>query len=117
MSYEEALTMAGAAVLKFKEFGSYQGTWWALVNYGGRLGFVAGAYGSCSGCDAFEAEFGWQDSKLPDYPERMKQFGSTYLDDILTFEEAVAEAGKYDWDMTSDEMVAWVRQQWEWMNR
>ncbi len=58
MGYREALEIAGAKVVDFKEFGSYQGTWLALVEYKGQKGIVQGCYGSCSGCDAFKAEFG-----------------------------------------------------------
>lgn len=58
MSYEEALQAAGAEVLEFEQFGSYQGDWWAKVRYKDELGWVQGSYGSCSGCDAFESEFG-----------------------------------------------------------
>lgn len=37
MSYQEALEAAGAQVELFTEFGSYQGTWIARVNYQGNL--------------------------------------------------------------------------------
>lgn len=55
MGYEEALEAAGAHVTEFREFGSYQGDWFA------RIGdtVVQGSYGSCSGCDAFADEFGY----------------------------------------------------------
>ena len=59
MSYQEALEAAGATVHAFEFFGSYQGDWWAKVTYNGETGWVHGSYGSCSGCDAFEAEFGF----------------------------------------------------------
>ena len=52
MSYELALEEAGAKVLEFQSFGSFQGEWWAKVEYNGEIGWVAGCYGSCSGCDA-----------------------------------------------------------------
>ena len=64
MGYMESLEMAGAKVLSFKEFGSYQGTWLAIVEFNGEKGIVEGSYGSCSGCDAFEAEFGCYDSPV-----------------------------------------------------
>ena len=57
MGYGQSLEAAGATVLKFKEFGDYQGTWWALVEYEGGKRWVNGSYGSCSGCDSFQAEF------------------------------------------------------------
>lgn len=48
---------AGATVLLYEEFGSYQGDWWAKVEYNGEVRWVHGAYGSCSVCDAFQSEF------------------------------------------------------------
>ncbi len=57
MGYKEALEAAGCKVLAFEEFGSWQGTWLAFVEYNGEKGIVEGAFGSCSYCDAFEAEF------------------------------------------------------------
>ena len=36
MSYQMALEMAGATVLEYKEFGSYQGDWFAKVEYQGK---------------------------------------------------------------------------------
>ena len=61
--YEEAMEAAGAQVLAFKEFGSYQGEWWAKLLYEDKTYWVNGSYGSCSGCDAFQSEFGCQDEE------------------------------------------------------
>ena len=55
MSYELCLEKAGAKVLEFKKFGSYQGDWLAFVEYKGQKGIVQGSYGSCSECDTFAA--------------------------------------------------------------
>ncbi len=57
MGYKEALEAAGCKVLAFEEFGSWQGTWLAFVEYNGEKGIVEGAFGSCSHCDAFMGEF------------------------------------------------------------
>lgn len=62
MGYSEALEAAGCKVLDFEEFGSYQGDWLAFVEYNGEKGIVEGSYGSCSGCDAFHAEFDYGDN-------------------------------------------------------
>jgi len=56
-SYEGALRAGGANVLTFQQFGSYQGEWYAKVEFDGRTGWVSGSHGSCSGCDAIEADF------------------------------------------------------------
>jgi hypothetical protein len=129
-SYEAALTAAGATVHAFKAFGSYQGEWYAYVTYKGDTGWVNGSYGSCSGCDAFQAEFDYTRHKHGDdyvwaddiekwtpetcdacatLRERMAAFGATYLERIMTQEEAIAEATRYMWDMESDNMAAFIR--------
>lgn len=59
MGYTEALEATGAKVKEYKEFGSYQGTWIAIIEDGR---FIEGSYGSCSGCDSFQAEFGYSDT-------------------------------------------------------
>ena len=43
MSYKNALKAAGAKVIEFKYFGSYQGDWVALVEYKGERGWVCKA--------------------------------------------------------------------------
>lgn len=139
MSYRDALEAAGATVHDFQSFGSYQGDWWALVTFEGRTGYVHGYYGSCSGCDAFEGEFGYfsqpedsfeawatsyrHDDPLGDSPEnrrayagqvavyreRLVAFGRRYLDDILTQQEAEADASRnIDWDSQAEEMLTWL---------
>ena len=131
MSYEESLQAAGARVLAFEHFGSYQGTWYAKVVFNGRTGFVTGSFGSCSGCDSFQAEFGYHENKCSEhsyeydekllnscvdcqaakteYQTKLANFGRGYLDNFLTYDEIMADAKKNsDWDMTSGEMVSWV---------
>jgi hypothetical protein len=126
MSYREALEAAGAKVLVFQEFGSYQGDWWAKVQLGDKLGWINGGYGSCSSCDAFEAEFGWGDGQTingkyvyeadPEHPNheaymaKLKAFGGEYLDRIVSQDEAVKEASRnLDWDTDAEEMVKFLR--------
>jgi len=97
---------AGAVVEIFEEFGSYQGEWWAKVSYGGKIGWVNGSYGSCSGCDAFEAEFGWDDPS----DEKLAEFGRGYLDNIMTQDEAIKSASQYiEWDMDAKKMVDFIK--------
>lgn len=77
MGYNFAMEQAGADVLLFKEFGSYQGDWLAKVIYEGKQMWIHGSYGSCSGCDSYQAEF---DSGCNhDCPE-----GGSYYDPIHT---------------------------------
>lgn len=109
MSYAEAMEAAGAKVLAFEEFGSYQGEWWAKVEFNGVTGFVGGSYGSCSGCDAFQSEFGY--GSASETPEKLAAFGLSYLDNIITIDEAVAIANKNSsWDVEADEMVKWLKE-------
>jgi hypothetical protein len=107
MSYLKALEAAGAKVIEYQEFGSYQGAWMALVEHNGQRVIIEGSYGSCSGCDAFEAEFSynempaiedgkyyktgrtWDDEDectedeykqaIADYEKRLADFGAGYL--------------------------------------
>lgn len=128
MGYRETLEAAGAEVLEFEEFGSYQGDWWAKVFYQGESGWVQGSYGSCRGCDAFEAEFGWADADCAahryahekecpacqeaqqKYNERLADFGRGYLDGLLTQEMAEAEAARSsDWDIDAQKMLDWLK--------
>jgi glutaredoxin len=130
--YQSALEAAGATVLAFKEFGSYQGEWWAKVRHKRKTRWVCGSYGSCSGCDAFEAEFGynedrceehrydWEDEKSPacdackaakaSATEKLAKFGAVYLEDTKTQSEAEKEALRnLDWDSDAQPMVDWLR--------
>lgn len=124
MSYQEALVAAGCDVLQFEEFGSYQGEWLALVSHGGFTGIVEGSYGSCSGCDAFESEFGYDfnldcyDSEKPDYQQRLAEFGNSYLppvsaSDWISMQEARlkrhTDEDNYCWDSEASEMLDTVK--------
>jgi hypothetical protein len=101
MSYQEAMEADGAEVLAYQTFGDYQGTWIAKVKYGGVVGWVSGSYGSCSACDAFESEFGCSYEDEPDYKDRLALFGRSYLQHMMTAEEAIKDAEKDiidEWD-------------------
>jgi hypothetical protein len=131
MGYYSALEAAGAKVLEFKEFGSYQGTWLAILDTGL---IVEGNYGSCSGCDSFQAEFDYgtdyteRDGKFySDYNEeitedeynkglaaqekKLADFGRSYVDSARTYNE-IYEKYKADakWDYESEEIVTWLQE-------
>lgn len=110
--YEKALTAAGVAVTDFEQFGSYQGDWWARVRFpNGETYFVTGSYGSCSGCDAFDAEFGWNDDEKPGYLHRLRDFGREYLTNCFTPEQAIQEASRnLEWDSGAQQMVDWIKE-------
>lgn len=141
MSYKEALEAAGAEVHQYKDFGSYQGDWFALVTYKGERGWVSGSYGSCSGCDAFEGEFTYSDypeceehrytgkpgkeecascqALTAAYQTKLSAFGKTYLDGVdgegtclQTQENLLIHLdSQADWDSESREAAAWIRTQ------
>jgi hypothetical protein len=65
-NYGELLQYAlGKKLLKYEEFGSYQGDYIAILQ-GDNEGIEIwkGSYGSCSGCDWLEAERDWEDGTI-----------------------------------------------------
>ena len=96
MSYQQALIAAGAIVIDTKYSGSYQGTWGSVVEYNGKRGLVTGNYGSCSVCDAFQAEFDdymWSDTIS--YDSETDTYSRDYGDTICTKEEYDAQEAEY----------------------
>lgn len=141
MGYQSALEAAGATVHVFEQFGSYQGDWWAKVTLpDGRKGWISGAYGSCSGCDAFEGEFGYsahcddhygnelaltqrntkEDAVIDGlicpqcakYATKLAAFGRDYFDRFMTQEEAEAHASRnLYWDNDAQKMVDFLKRE------
>lgn len=92
MSYIAALEAAGAKVHSDEMYGSYRGAWMAHVTLpDGRSGFIIDYYGSCSGCDSYEATFGYGDEPTP---EKLAEFGQPYLDQMLTAREALTKCAE-----------------------
>lgn len=129
MSYQIALEMAGATVLEYEEFGSYQGDWFAKVEYQGKEGWVQGLYGSCSGCDSFLSEFDFQshyvdnmyhslwDNNFPfnnceqcaEIQRRLSLFGESYLTCMMNQSEAEAYVKQnIGWDSEAQIMVDFI---------
>lgn len=108
MGYAEAMKAAGAAVLVFQHFGSYQGDWLALCFYKGDFVWVHGCFGSCSSCDAFEAEFG-DISKYDEpvkYAQRLTEFGREYLEEHVVDEAQIGRwQERVDWDSETASML------------
>lgn len=130
MSYQEALEAAGATVTHFDSFGSYQGDWLALVTYDGRTGWIKGSFGSCSGCDAFAAEFGYEfdpqcdehryEADDPTCLEclsrkalrqiKLAEFGREYLGQLLTQAEVEKEVSEHlEWDGDAKQLLDYVK--------
>jgi hypothetical protein len=131
MGYQEAMEAAGAEVHAFEYFGSYQGDYLAKVAYEGKTFFVHGSYGSCSGCDAFQAEFGYSTSdghvhngEAVDYYygdevfancsvcaetfEKLKVFGQHELNSNETYDELRAKLLKDNWYSDGKAMLEWL---------
>jgi hypothetical protein len=119
VSYRRAIEAAGAVVHEYGAFGDYQGTWWAKVTFEGKNGWVRGNYGSCSGCDAFQEEFGYDtreecDEHAFEYPvpedcvhckrakaayqTKLIAFGLSYLTSIMSQQEAEQASTPDEWD-------------------
>lgn len=97
MSYELALKAAGAEVIDTHYAGSYQGTWGAIVIYNGKKGLVTGSFGSCSYCDAFQAEFEDYDCVRDtiEYDAEKNIYTKHWGDTICTKEEYDAQQLEY----------------------
>ena len=113
MSYECALKAAGCNVVEIEYFGSYQGDWYAAVEIDGEKGVVTGSHGTCSHCDAFESEFGYDAYESDDYSQRLADFGKTYLpvlpaDHFITPIQKSIDDG-YNWN-DEEEVLAWLKQ-------
>lgn len=137
MGYSEALQAAGAKVIEYREFGSYQGSWGAVIDYAGEKKLVIGSYGSCSGCDSFQASFSysevptekdgkyyrdsWTDDEIEreeydtlkkQYDTKLSDFGSHYLNtklDKADIENRLQGFNDEDWfDSEEKEMFTWA---------
>jgi hypothetical protein len=111
MSYQDALIAAGANVIAFQEFGDWQGSWVALVEYKGERGWVQGSYGSCDHCDAFEAEFGWDAEEEDDYEQRLASFGESYMGGLQTTQQVLSQFERSsEWDLDAEDAIFWIRE-------
>lgn len=137
MNYQLTLEKAGAEVLLFQEFGSYQGDWWAKVIFNDQTGWVNGAFGSCSHCDSFQQAFDgtgpeeWNgkyyptdrtydedaaiskeeyEIKVNEYNQKLADFGRSYLFNIMDQKEAETKASEnLEWDMEATEMIDFIK--------
>ena len=111
MSYQQALEAAGAKVLAFQEFGDWQGSWVAFVEYNGERGWIHGWFGSCDHCDAFQAEFGWGAEEQEDYEQHLKDFGMVYVRAMMTTDKVLRYfLADSEWDSEAENAVFWIRE-------
>lgn len=112
--YAAAIAAAGYVVTDFEYFGSYQGNWIARVYssaYPNEKFWVYGAYGSCPGCDAFEAEFGGVPFKEEtELYTKFMNFGQELVESgFKDTPGIIAEIQKESiWDMETVKMFEWV---------
>lgn len=110
-AYHWCLEQAGATVHAFQSFGSYQGDWFAKVTYEGKTGWIHDYYGSCSGCDSFEAETGYSNRTPEDWKQFASDFGKKYLNDLLTYDDVLAKARENEsWDMEAADMIKFIEE-------
>lgn len=107
MGYQEALEAAGCTVHEFNSYGSYQGTWLAAVELpdGDRV-VIRGDYGSCSGCDSYEAAFSWGENATP---EKLAEFGSSYLGSPIRDVETLHAELKWDSDINPSNLASYIK--------
>lgn len=108
MGYQRALKAAGADIIEFKEFGCYSGSWFAILS---NYDVIQGSYGSCSGCDAFQGEFGYDNEETP---EALAAFGESYLSDSVPIDsliEGYQRKAEYDYAWDDDkEILNWLKE-------
>jgi hypothetical protein len=112
MSYRQSLEAAGARIIAFEHFGDWQGSWVALVEYQGETGWVHGWFGSCTECDAFQSEFGFDDDFKSEYErERLASFGRTYLEGLMPIDNLLRHyLADSEWDTEAADVVFWIRE-------
>lgn len=104
--YDELLKVAGCKVIAYERFGSYQGDWIAKVEYEGKIGFIHDYYGSCSGCDALEGEFCYNEQTPL---KRVLEFALPYLKEIKSYDEVYMDISKEEyWDSEASKMQLWM---------
>ncbi len=107
MDYEGVLRLAGAKVLCYKRFGSWQGDWLAKVQYDSKTFWVHGYYGSCTQCDAVDAIEAYSKDKRTDF----KELGQDYLDDPRDWKQLMRQAIEdSEWDSHSGAMVDFLKE-------
>lgn len=104
-SYEDCFALyPGVTEVEAKYYGSYQGEFLCRIVYNGEILYIHDWYGSCSGCDAFEAEFAWSSSKTK---KNLINFAKSYIGAALPKEKMIKylEHELDEWDTEKREML------------
>ena len=108
-AYHWALEIGGAKVLAFNSFGTYQGDWYAKIEFNGKQGWVHGYYGTCEYCDAFDSEVGYSDKEGYE-KKKVVKLAASYLSEIKTYEEVLAIAQKdASWDLDAKKAIEFIQ--------
>jgi hypothetical protein len=94
VNYEDTFeAVPGVSVEWCEYFGSYQGRMVAKITVDGEDGpqYILDYYGSCSGCDSFEAEFGYRYGDNEPTKEDLAAFGQSYVDAAISLDEAIQQ--------------------------
>ena len=111
-SYEEAFACVEGVTVEWAEYyGSYQGNFLCKIQKAGETLYIYDSYGSCSGCDSFQAEFGWstyyyesegvtQEERLAHVKQRMAKWSFSYIESALPLQQMMNylqnECGQWD---------------------
>lgn len=76
--YEIIAYANGQAPIYYEEFGSYQGEWLMLARDEAGFSLYKGSYGSCSGCDSYEADIPTYDDSGVSM-EKAREFAKDYV--------------------------------------
>jgi len=108
-SYEDCFkAYPDTKVLEAKYYGSYQGEFLCKIIHKGEAFYIHDWYGSCSGCDSFQAEFGFQWDGSPE--DKVIQFAKPYIESALPRDKMLAflkkEIADDPWGGEKKEMLA-----------
>lgn len=107
----------GYEVVASETFGSWQGDEAYILSDGERFGIVVIGYGSCSGCDAFEAatpyshqqdggDWSDMDALREEWRNAVRWFDST-VDAVVALD--LAPSSGSDWWIYDKEVLGWLR--------
>ena len=89
MAYEDAFGAVPGVTVEWSQYcGSYQGRLIAKIRVDGEdePKYIWDYYGSCSGCDSFEAEFGYSGDATQ---EALANFGRPYVDAAMSLDDVL----------------------------
>ena len=96
MNYTGALEAAGAKVIRYEYFSSYQGTILAKVEYEGKHGYVEIINVDLDHCDTYTEQ-------------DLSNFGRNYLEEIESAEKLIKQfTAQLEWDIDAENAIKWL---------